>query len=75
MGFRYFWKDVTEDGLLKEPRVRTHSAFTSSEVNTYYGFSTEAEACAAFDQWNRDHKYDAPAELVLIRVYRANEDR
>ena len=75
MGFRYVWKELTEDGLLKEPRLRSRNAFTNDDVNNYYGFLSEVEACAAFDEWQRVNERDAPLELVLIRVYRANEDR
>lgn len=70
MVFRYFWKEMTEDGLLKEPSIRSRNAFSSGDLNNYYGFLTEVEACAAFDEWKFLNKWNAPLELVLIRVYR-----
>ncbi len=69
MNFRYFWKELSEDGLLKEPKDVGHH-YDNIPMNSYdYGFKTEQEAVDHFTQLNKEHEWSCPRELVLIKVY------
>jgi hypothetical protein len=69
MNYRYFWKELSEDGLLKEPKeVGFH--YDSVPMNGYEGgFKTEQEAVDHFIELHKKHEWSCPRELVLIKVY------
>jgi hypothetical protein len=67
MGFRYEWREISDDGLLQLPIAR---GFPKENVNYYGGFDTEEEACRAYDDFAKERKYQAPYELVLLRIYK-----
>lgn len=69
--FRYFWKKLTDDGLLKEPEDVGYE-YNRESVNDAGGFESEAEAVEKYERLNRDHSY-IPYELALIKVYRPEQ--
>lgn len=68
MKFRYEWKRLTEDGLLKEPS-ECGPHYDRSGVNSYGGFETEEEAVKAYEDFAKANKYGVDSELVLVKIY------
>jgi hypothetical protein len=69
MNFRYFWKELSEDGLLKVPEDVGYR-YDKVPVNGYdCGFKTEQEAVDRFTELNKQHGWGCPRELVLIKLY------
>ena len=67
---RYEWRELSDSGLLlPPPECGPHYARES--VNSYYGFSTEANALAAYAAFRKAHKFGTPRELVLVTFYAA----
>ena len=65
---RLYWKKLTKDGLLKEPK--DFGPYYSAEaLNQYNGFETETEAIKQLEEMKETYKYDIPAELVLVWIY------
>lgn len=71
MKITYAWRELTDDGLLKSPK-KLGPYYNESDVNGYNGFDTEDEAIASYDRAAKDYGYSAPAELVLVKLYRAD---
>jgi hypothetical protein len=65
MKIEYRWKELTGDGHLIEPKYSQH-AF---RVFHDRGFESEEEAVAAYMKVITDMEWDAPEELVLLKVY------
>ena len=68
---RYFWKYITEDGLLKEPRFNDyyHSSLNEGSNDGLCGFPTEESAVCAFLKVNETNPY-AFNSLVLLKEFR-----
>lgn len=67
---RYEWRELTEDGLLREPKdAGPH--YDRSRVNTYGGFDSEEQAFAAYVAFKKAHKFGIASELVLVAFYAA----
>lgn len=68
---KYYWKELTSDGLLKEP----------GEAGPYYervslngsgwepGFETEETAIAHLVKMKSEYEYQFTADYVLVKVY------
>lgn len=65
---RFYWKELSEDGLLKEPK----GCGPYYSLNNYNGFDTEEEAVRHFKKIRKIYKYEAPYSLILIIEYREN---
>jgi len=70
---RYEWRELTEDGLLREPK-ECGPSYERSSVNNYGGFQTEEEAFKAFEQFKKVHQWVVPRELVLVTFYECDDD-
>ena len=69
MKIRFFWKELTDDGLLKVPRDDDpHSMFNNS-VNEYGGFETKEAAIAHLKAYIEEQPRWLRTELVLVEVY------
>lgn len=70
---RFYWKDLSTDGLLKEPSP-TGPHYDEVELNNYCGFKTEDEALEALDRYlkhgagSREDVYQY-VSFVLITTY------
>ena len=67
---RYEWRELSEDGILREPK-ECGPHYDRESVNTYGGFDSEDSACAAYDAFKKAHKYGVANELVLVTFYAA----
>jgi hypothetical protein len=61
---RFFWKELSDDGLLKEPR-RSGPYYDEVYLNNYHGYESREDA---FEDWKNlvkqgYYKYD---EFILI---------
>ena len=61
----YRWKELTEDGRLIDPTIYSHEFRVFSDR----GFESEEEAVAAYKKVIADMEWDAPEDLVLLKVY------
>jgi len=71
MNFKYTWKKLSEDGLLKD--IKTDDGYYSSR--TFSEYDTEEEAIQDVKDQLRYHSH-IPNELVLVKVLNISwEDR
>ena len=69
MNFKYFWKELSDDGLFKEPKDVGHN-YDATPMNGYEGgFKTEQDAVDHYKWLNKQHQWSCPRELVLIKLY------
>ena len=68
MAFKYYWKELSKDGLLKDPDPV--GSYYSRERLGVYGFNSREEAVAEYEEFFRIHgPCEVDKELVLIEVY------
>ena len=69
----YRWKELTEDGLLKEPK---ELGYGGESLNYWTGFDNEEDAQANLLKLAGVPHYsdDIPRDLVLVTVYNVTED-
>ncbi len=65
----YKWKELTSDGLLREPeKVEAH--YDPESVNGYDGsFDTKEEALEQWKYLKKSDSWGVPSSLVLIEEY------
>lgn len=69
MAFKYYWKELSGDGLLKEPKG-AGPYYSKEYLNKIGGFENKDEAIQAYEEFYKLHgKYYVDRELVLIEVY------
>lgn len=69
MGFKYYWKELSGDGLLKEPSD-AGPYYSKDYINETGGFENKESAIARYEEFYKLHgKYYVDRELVLIEVY------
>lgn len=79
---KYVWKELTSDGLLKDPedcgahyeRVNINDDYSSGDY-TGRGFASEEIAYARLLYFKKKHEYSCPSSLVLIKeanIYEAD---
>lgn len=61
------WRELTEDGLLKEPKEQGPYYDRDSLKN---GYATEKEAVEDWEEFTKRHPFGTPREMVLLRFYR-----
>lgn len=71
---KYYWKELSQDGLLKEPAEVGRKLFTSCEsLNDCNGFGSEDEAVKYLEEMVKKHGLGSfggvPGSLVLITEY------
>ena len=68
MSFKYYWKELSKDGLLKDPDPV--GPYYSQYSLGIYGFNSREEAVARYEEFFRIHgPYEVDRSLVLIEVY------
>ena len=69
MKITYKWKELSEDGLLKEPQKR-HS-YDNYSINGFDGFDSVEDAEIALQRWNLDkeNRFSKLSGLVLVKIY------
>lgn len=65
---KYYWKELTDDGLVKEPKeLGPH--YGKESLNDHGGFDTEEQALAHLEEMARAYRFYMPSGLVLIAEY------
>ena len=65
---KLFWKELTSDGLLKEPDG-VGPYYNTERVNGFYGFDSEYDALAKLEQLHREYEYSISGnEYVLVTI-------
>jgi hypothetical protein len=67
----YYWKELTEDGLLKEP-ADIGPYYNEDSFNGWYGFVTKEEALKRLDEIFKEHSDCVCGKYVLVKTYRKN---
>lgn len=66
---KYYWKELTSDGLLKEPKD-LGPYYDTTTVNFYgHGFDSEEEAVFRLRMLKVAHEYELIGDYVLVKVY------
>ena len=66
----YRWKEISEDGLLKDPRDLGLS-YSSDNLNAYgNSFDSKEEAYKKLEEMTRMYEYEIPSDLTLITLYK-----
>lgn len=66
---KYYWKELTSDGLLKEPR-EVGPYYSQESLNAAgWGFDTEEEAVERLTYVKSIHQWDFSGDYVLVKVY------
>lgn len=74
MKIRYVWKEISEDGLVKEPKS-VGPYYSQENLNGWEGgFDSKEEAIAALRDFVKRYKYDTPRSLILIEEYYPREE-
>ena len=69
---RYVWKELSEDGLLKEPQPKYENGW-GVDLNGYRGvFETEQGALKRFESFFDD--YPCQGNFVLVTLYDKDRD-
>jgi len=64
----YHWKEITDDGLVKEPpKFGPH--YSTESLNGWGGHDSEAEAFKQLEHINKAHQFGVPSSLTLITEY------
>lgn len=64
---KYVWKELTSDGLLKDPK-NCGAYYEEENVNGWGGgFDTEQEAYETYLAFYRKYPYSCPSSIVLIK--------
>lgn len=69
----YYWKEITSDGLVKEPR-EFGPYYSRESLNGYSGHDSEDEAIARLIEIKKSYKYQMPSNLILITEYDVTDD-
>lgn len=71
--YRYRWKELTDDGLLKDPKD-CGAYYEAENVNGWNdGHNSEQEANEAFLALKKKHYWSCPRELVLVKIARIED--
>lgn len=65
---KYYWKELTSDGLLKEPK-EAGPYYDKVSLNGWGGFDTEEEAIERLVKMKVEHEYQFTDDYVLVKVY------
>lgn len=75
MKIKYQWKEISDDGLLKEVEYR--EGYYKTLLNGWNdGYDCEEEAVKALKEAlvSASSRFDIPRELTLIKVYMPREE-
>jgi len=64
----YYWKELSSDGLLKEPK-EVGAYYESESINNYYGFASEEDAIIHLTKMCNKHEFCIP-DVMLITEYK-----
>ena len=66
---KYYWKELTSDGLLKEPR-EFGPYYSTESLNGWGGHDSEDAAIAKLVEISKRYEYSVPSNLILVVEYR-----
>lgn len=69
----YHWKEITEDGLLKEPK-EFGPYYSTESLNGWGGHKTEAEAYEKLEYMYKAYRHKVPSSLTLVTEYQVCDD-
>lgn len=70
IGYKYVWKELSSDGLLKDPE-ECGPYYDRDNINGYdYGFDSEQEAEQSYLEFKTKHEYGVSSSLVLVKLTR-----
>lgn len=64
----YHWKEITDDGLVKEP-AEFGPYYDTESLNGWYGHDTEEEAIKELERINECYEHFLPCNLTLVTEY------
>ena len=66
MSFKYRWKELSDDGLLKEPK-KQGPHYMKDDLNEWGGFDTEQKALNRLEEYKKE--YNIYGEYILVKIY------
>ncbi len=67
MNKKMYWKELTDDGLLKEPKEL--DPYGHHLINNYGGFDSEEEAVEHLDNIKDVHNFNIYGDYILVTIY------
>jgi len=65
---RLYWKELTDDGLMKEPQD-VGPAYSPDSFNGWAGYESEEGAVRHLECLKKKHNYAVNGNYVLVTVY------
>ena len=65
---RLYWKELTDDGLMKEPQ-NVGPYYNQESFNMWSGHDSEESAVEHLEHLKRLHEYRVNGNFVLVTVY------
>lgn len=62
------WKELTDDGLLKEPK-ECGPTYDIESLKDGSGFDSEEEAIIKLEQMKKDYNWNVSGNYVLVTIY------
>jgi hypothetical protein len=69
MDKKLVWKELTSDGLLKEPADLRPYEESAESINNFGGFDSEEQAIEKLEQMKNDYEWDISSNYVLVTIY------
>jgi len=70
---KYYWKELTSDGLLKEPK-EFGPYYSTESLNGWGGYDSEEAAIEKLIEINKRYEHSVPSSLTLITEYSVVDD-
>ncbi len=65
---KFVWKEITSDGLMKEPK-ECGPGYSTESINGWGGFDNEEDALAKLEQMKKNYKWEVSGDFVLVAIY------
>jgi hypothetical protein len=65
---RLYWKEITADGLVKEPK-ECGPGYSTESLNGWNGFETEEDAFNHMKYMKETYSFDISGNYILVPVY------
>jgi len=70
---KYFWKEISGDGLIKNPKA-FGPYYSTESLNCFCGFDNEKDAEDKLIKINKIYPHEIPSSLILVAEYSVIDD-
>lgn len=65
---KLYWKELTDDGLLKDP-AELGPYYSKESISSWDGFDSEDEAVKKLAEMKEAYKFDVRGNYILVTIY------